>query len=172
MASTVSRRAIAAVAAAAASIASSDRADATTFNETTDFGNTFGTRTLLPLGTDVVNGSVFDFEGDPADFVTFHGLGAGASFDLHVTNGGGQGNLLTTTQFDDSGGALQGDAGTSVFLSGTVPNSGALNFGMSVQGGVFYTLALTVPEPSRTEMLGTGVLGVLAVQRVRRRRSA
>jgi len=172
MASTASRRAIAAIAAAAASLASSDRADATTFNETTDFGNTFGTRTLLPLGTDVVNGSVFDFEGDPTDFVTFHGLGAGASFDLRVTNGGGQGNLLTTTQFDDNGGALQSDAGSSVLLSGTVPNSGALNFGMSVEGGVFYKLELTVPEPSRTEMLAAGVLGVLAVQRVRRRRSA
>jgi len=172
MASTASRRAIAAAAAAAASLASSDRADATTFNETTDFGNTFDTRTLLPLGTDVVNGSVFDFEGDPADFVTFHGLGVGASFDLQVTNNGGQVHQLTTTQFADDGGALQSDTGTSASLSGTVPNSGALNFGTSVEGGGFYTLELTVPEPSRTEMLGAGVLGVLAVQRLRRRRSA
>jgi len=171
MANAVSRRAIATMAAAAAGLASGHRAGATTFNEGADFGNTFAARTLLPLGTDVVNGSVFDFEGDAADFVTFQGLPPGASFDLGSSNGGGQGNALTTTQLSDTGDTLQSDVGTSVVLSGTVPNSGKLNFGMTVTGGVFYMLELTVPEASRTEMLGAGVLGLLALQRVRTRRN-
>src|SRR5262245_27696618 len=77
-----SRTAAAPLAVVAAALASGEAADATTLNESTDFGNTFAQRTLLPSGTDVVNGSVFAFEADANDFITFQGLSSGLSFTL------------------------------------------------------------------------------------------
>jgi len=157
---------------AAATLAVSDAAHATTFNEGTDFGNTFAMKTLLPMGTDVVNGSVFAFEGDAADFITFQGLAPGASFTATTTLSGISGSTLTVAQLDSIGGTLQSgqaDSSSSAVLSGTIPGSGLLNFGVSVvEGGSFYQLTLVVPEPTTAVLLGGGLLAAAALRRVRR----
>ena len=166
-----SRGAVAAVAGlGAAGLA--DAAAGTTFNEAADFGNTFATRTILPIGTDVVNGSVFPFEGDSADYITFHGLPPGGLFTLSSTNNGNDStNLFHLSSLDAAGQTLDSDSGPAATVSGTVPASGEIHFGMSVDGspgaGVFYQL--TLPEPSATLLLGGGVLAVAALRRVRGR---
>ena len=164
-----SRAASAALAASAATLAVGHAAGATTIDETTDFGNSFAESTLLPLGTDVVNGSIFDFEADASDFVTFQGLTPGAAFDLLLTGNQGQADL-NTTQYDDVGGSIQSGTGSGLLFEGTVPASGLLNFGLNVQGGgLFYTLTLTVPEPGTAALLGGGLLVAAALRRLRAR---
>src|SRR5262245_48792170 len=126
-----SRTAAAPLAVAAAALASGEAADATTLNESTDFGNTFAQRTLLPSGTDVVNGSVFAFEADANDFITFQGLSSGLSFTLDATNTGDDQNVLFFSHLDAAGGVIgTPQSGTSVQLMGTIPGSGQLNFGI------------------------------------------
>ena len=172
------RAAGAALAASAASFAASEAADATTISETTDFGNTFATRTLLPGGTDVVNNaSVFPFEGDSADFVTFQSLTPGASFTLSTTNTGNSGdNVFTIGWYVGESSILDGDAGPAASIAGTVPQDGNLHFGLAVEGGpsagVFYTLTLNVPEPSALALLGGGLLAAAVLVRARARRGA
>jgi len=163
-----SRTAAAPLAVAAAALASGDTADATTLNESTDFGNTFAQSTLLPSGTDVVNGAVFAFEADANDFITFQGLSSGLSFTLDATNSGNDLNVLFFSHLDATGGVIDTQSGTSVQLTGTIPGSGQLNFGISVEtGGAFYTLTL-VPEPGTGLLLGGGLLAVAALRRARR----
>jgi hypothetical protein len=172
-----SRRASAPLGAAAATAAIGDAAHATTVDESTDFGDDFTSRTLLPIGTDVVNGNVFPFEGDPEDNVTFQGLLPGGSFDLTTTNTGNDTtNVFQVFQLeDDTGLLLQGDSGTAAALSGTIPASGELHFRMFVEGtpnpGVFYTLNLSapLPEPVTAAMLGGGLLAAAVLRRLRTR---
>jgi hypothetical protein len=165
----------ASLATAAATVALSDAAHATTFNESTDFGNDFASKTLLPAGTDAVNASVFPFEGDPADVITFQSLTPGTPFSLATTNTGDNStNVFNVQQLNDSGSPVQGDSGTAASLAGTIPASGELHFSMFVEGGpsagVFYTLDLTaVPEPGSAALLGGGLLAAATLRRFRAR---
>ena len=166
------RVASATLAASAATLVVGHAAGATTIDETTDFGDSFAESTLLPLGTDVVNGSIFDFEADASDFVSFQGLAPGAAFDLLVTGNPGEAEL-NTTQYDDVGASIQSGVGSGLLFEGTVPASGLLNFGLNVQGGgLFYTLTLAVPEPGTAALLGGGLLAAAALRRLRGRSGA
>src|SRR5215475_1337199 len=59
------------------------QAHATTY--TAETGNSFATRTFLPLGTDVVEGYVWavEFVGD-VDYFAFTGLEPGATFNISM----------------------------------------------------------------------------------------
>jgi hypothetical protein len=148
-----------------------------TVTETSDFPN-FGNGTLLPVGTNVVNGTVGGFlpnEGpaDPADWFEFTGLTPGNSFQL--TGSSEFGNQIHL--FMDGGtpivsGFLEGGS-----LGGIVPGDGKLV--VDVIGGEnsltsLYTVSLStsaaVPEPST--LGGTGLAlaaGALAWSRKRKR---
>jgi hypothetical protein len=164
------------LAAAAATAALSDAAHATTLNESTDFGDLFATRTLLPIGTDVVNGSVFPFEGDSGDVVTFQGLAPGQPFSLSTSSiVSNVGDVFQLFQLDDLGGVVQDDSGPGAALAGTIPASGNLHFDMTVEGGLYpgvnYSLTLTapLPEPAGAALLGGGLLAAAALRRLRAR---
>jgi hypothetical protein len=169
-----SRAALTPLAVGAAAVTAADTAHATTFNEAADFGDLFADRTLLPIGTDVVNGNVFPFEGDPADVVTFQGLLPGGSFDLDVTISSGSGDLFVQL-FDDGGAPGDSDGPTPPLeLTGTIPASGELHFAVFAEGaggGWFYTLNLAapLPEPAGAALLGGSLLAAAALRRVRRR---
>ena len=63
--------------------AAAGSAGATTITEGTDFSNTFAGANALPIGTDVVNGSIWGaIVSDPDDYFRFSGLLAGSSFSL------------------------------------------------------------------------------------------
>jgi hypothetical protein len=161
-----------ALAASATALAAVDAADATTVDEAfdfSDFGGDFASSSLLPAGADVVNGTLFAFEGDN-DFISFQSLTAGASFTISSTNDGDASNVFNITEYDGSGTPLQSAFGPSASLSGTIPGNGQLHFGMFVEGGgtVDYSLLLTVPEPTGAALLGGGLLAAAALRRVRR----
>jgi hypothetical protein len=147
-----------------------DPAQATPVDETTDFGDDFASRTLLPIGTDVVNGNV-SAGADIADHITFQGLLPGGFFNLTSTDDGGA-NQFTITQLDDGGGFAQTDSSPNAALSGTIPASGELHFNLFAEGeGSNYALNLSapLPEPASAALLGGGLLAAAALRRLRGR---
>jgi hypothetical protein len=148
----------------------SPAARATPFVETTDFGNSFGTRTTAPAGTNFVQGTLTggtDFN----DYVRITGLPPGP---LSVSW-----TMLTTvtTDFDIivyndaqatlGNASLHGITPANGLVSGTipltVPADGVLVPNISMEAGsgvVSYTVA--VPEPSSAAALaGLGALALL-----------
>lgn len=167
-----------AIAGAGATAVLAGAAEATTLDESAfgvgDFGNTFGTKTLLPVGTDVVNG-VLDQEigSDFNDFVTFQSLPPAFAFELEATSNHDSSNLFFLSQFSDGGTSLQSGTGPSVTLTGTIPASGQLHFHMNLEGSALsYQLAFSaVPEPSTAVLLGAGLFVAAALRGTRRSRN-
>lgn len=114
-------------------------AEATTLDEGTfgvgDFGNTFGTKTLLPVGTDVVNDLLDQEIGSDFDaFVTFQSLPVAAAFELEATSSHNAFNIFSLDQYGDGGTSVQSGTGPGVTLTGTIPASGQLHFLMNLEG--------------------------------------
>lgn len=73
------------------------------------------------------------------------------------------------SQFDDAGALLQSSSFTTYSqLDGAVPSSGLVQFGLEVEGGLFYTMALEVPEPRSAALLGAGLVAAAALRRFMR----
>jgi hypothetical protein len=163
-------RAWAALAACAAAAALAGGAQATTIDETTDFSNGFPP-TLLPLGTDGVNGSLSVLAGDPLDFITFQGLAPGAGFELGAIYIGGAFDNFLIAQFDAGGVFLQAAADSGASLAGAVPAGGELHIGISVgpisSAAGSYQLTLAVPEPAGSALLGGALLAAAGLRRGR-----
>jgi hypothetical protein len=122
--------------------------------------NSFDTRQVLPSGTSTVDG---ELSYENVDFFTFSGLEVGSLFTAEITSA-----LFDPLLglLDDSGNILainddEADNSVLSLLTGRVPESGILNFGVSglrdinLTGDHFesgsYSLSLktfTVPEPS------------------------
>jgi hypothetical protein len=153
-----------------------------TINEVGDFPNS-GNGTLLPVGTDVVNGSIggFPFEGplDTADWFEFQGLTSGNSFHLTGAYNPLGAEAGASLQLFTDGGTPLGN-GTlesgGAILNGIVPGDGKLVVEIlgSSQTSNGYTVSLStssaVPEPST--LGGTGLAlaaGALAWSRKRKR---
>lgn len=146
-------------------------AAATTFNEGADFSGNPAAPTLLPGGTDVVNGTVDGEASDMIDAITFQGLTPGHGWTLQI--GGNPAVSLDLDLLDDAGASLDMTtvpAGGTSSLMGSVPASGELNFSVTESGSGFspYRLDLTVPEPSAALLLGGGVLLAALMRRARR----
>ena len=149
-------------------------AHAGTINESIvgDFSNTFAgaglTNSLLPNGTNVVNGGL-NPSGD-LDFFTFQGLSAGTSFTLAGTYENGQ----FVTLYNSAQTALTVQASNPPTLTGIVPGDGMLVVGVTNQEqvtGYSFTLTATpaaTPEPSTIVGGGLG-LAALALRRKRKK---
>jgi len=168
-----------AIAGAGSAAVTAGAAEATTLDESAfgvgDFGNTFATKTLLPVGTDVVNGMLDqEIGGDFNDFVTFQSLPPALAFELEATSSQDDLNLnlFFLDQFNDDGTSVQSGTGPSVMLTGTIPASGQLHFHMNLEGSALsYQLALNVvPEPSTVVLLGAGLIVAAAWRGARRNR--
>jgi hypothetical protein len=146
-------------------------AGATTFNEGADFSDIPASPTLLPVGTDVVNGDVDGEGGDPLDAITFQGLTPGQGWTLQIS--GNPDVSLDLDLLDDAGASLDMTTvapGGTASLMGTVPAAGELNFSVEEEASGFstYRLDLTVPEPSAALLLGGGALLAAVLRRTRR----
>ena len=144
--------------------AATGAAQATTFTETTDFGNTFLTNTLLPVGTDRVIGNL-DLEG--IDFFKITGLVAGSNYTLTGVYVGSQ----YLTVFDSAQGILNAQAVRPASVSGIVPGDGMLVIrSANEEGGQSYDLTLTAttntatPEPATFGGVGLALASVLAMR--------
>ena len=155
------------------------QAQATTY--TAETGNTFATRTFLPIGTDVVEGFVFavEFVGD-VDYFAFTDLEPGAAFTItmrHTDPGGPTG--VSFFGFDaDQNQLFQADA-LNFFLepdvTGTVPAGGEIVIRASIfenAGNYRVTLDAPLPEPSTVLLLAGGLSAAWALSQRRRRPSA
>jgi hypothetical protein len=157
-------------------VAAAGMANATTFNESTDFGNIFSTASVLPVGTDVVNGDIIGgAEADFEDFFEFTGLLGGSAFSLTAianTNVNAWGPIVRL--FSSSAGVL-GDPnsfslGSPVVLGGFVPGDGILIVDIGGNEGTgSYTVTLDAgqpaPEPATMVSAGLGLAGALALRR-------
>lgn len=164
------RRASTALAVCAAAAALAGAAQATTFGETPDFSNGFPP-TILPPGTDGVNGSLSVLAGDSLDFITFQGLAPGAAFELGAIYIGGAFDNFLIAQFDAGGVFLQAAADSGASLAGAVPAGGELHIGISVgpisSAAGSYQLTLAVPEPAGSALLGGALLAAAGLRRGR-----
>lgn len=147
-------------------LSAASTASAATVIESTDFGNSFTTATLMPTGIDMVTGVVTN-SSDDNDYISFTDLVGGSAFTFNGNASGGYFELLDST-------ANIINSGFSLPFNGVVPTNGILvarvNWG---EGNVpiSYNVSLTadrVPEPSTALLAGAAALaGTL-----RRRRSA
>ena len=167
---------------------SSQVADANLVTESTDFGNTFATRTTLPAGTTSVDGEVDFFNADENDFLRFVNLPTGANFtvdyDLEVPLSGDVGEFSVAVLEDGTGTAIDGDSFIPLFslgdnvagqLSGVVPIDGSLVLQVTAEfdgeGGPAgnYSLSVSaVPEPNLTMLGAAALLGAGGLRRRRR----
>ena len=144
--------------------AATGAAQATTFNETTDFGNTFLTNTALPVGTDRVVGGLPAFDG--ADFFKFSGLVGGSNYTLSAIYTGFQ----DVTVLNSAQGVLNAATNNPASLTGVVPNDGMLIVGViDTDGGQTYDISLNgvstaTPEPSTFAGAGLALAGALALR--------
>ncbi len=152
-------------------------AGATTFTESTDFSNTFAGANALPIGTDVVNGSLFgSLAPDNDDYFQFSGLLAGSSFSLSAStpDTGWFGNFFVFSSSQSQIGSAQPlQNATPANVGGIVPLDGILVVDVGLVegfGAAAYTVSLTAPlaqtpEPSTLAGVGLGLAGALALRR-------
>lgn len=146
-------------------------AQAGTFTETTDFGNTYAAATSLPPGTDVVNGTL-TWPGDMDDFVRFSGL-VGTSYTLTETNASGLFSQLSVFSSSNGVTPIGGPVGVgssgSNSVSGAIPGDGVLIVDVhNGEGSGGYSLNLQtsgVPEPSTLGGVGIALAASLAMRR-------
>lgn len=150
--------------------------NAATVTETTDFSNNLAgaLSSPLPIGTDVVNGTVTSVS-DAADFVVFTNLLSGSAFTLSFT----MDNAFDLANFDslNTGGTHEGSPAAvfgqnSAVFTGTVPVDGKLvaqvGYSESIAGAYTINLAATtVPEPNSAVLAALGV-SAAALRRSRR----
>lgn len=139
-------------------------AQATTFNETTDFSNTSATANLLPVGTDRVFGSI-NPSGD-IDFFKLTGLTPGALYSLIGTYEGSARYTVLNSALTTLNTAVDNPA----LLTGTIPGDGMLVVGVLENEQIaFYDLTLqtsaVTPEPATTAGVGLALAGALALRR-------
>ncbi len=136
-------------------------AQATTFNETTDFSNNSATANLLPLGTDRVLGSI-NPSGD-IDFFKLTGLTPGALYSLIGTYEGSARYTVLNSALATLNTAVDNPA----LLTGTIPGDGMLVVGVLQNEQIaFYDLNLqtSIPEPSTAAGVGLALAGALALR--------
>ena len=151
-------------------------AHAGTVAESTDFGNTFGSATVLPVGTDVVTGAVSSVT-DNDDYFSFNGLLGGGSFSLSFLRSDCCSNM-NFFLYNSSGSLLNSGAANIVSngltASGTVPLDGILVAQAHyVEGGPYIAnltapLSATAPEPATMALAGLGIAVAGALSRRRK----
>jgi hypothetical protein len=140
-----------------------------------DFGNTFATATVMPLGTTTVNGFVGGFlttdAFDPADYITFQGLQGGTSFSflasLSLNDSAGERLFVLNSSDGSVGSSPYSFTGAEVPFSasgsGIVPVDGLLTLGITANTELrqSYTINLTATEAPSTPEPGTlGAMGL------------
>jgi hypothetical protein len=153
-------------------VAAAGTAYGSTFNESSDFSNAFGTADILPVGTDTVIGHI-GF-GDADDYFEFTGLLGGATFFLGASTDGNSFNPFVTVLSNSPStitGPLTFSFGSPTNGSGVIPADGILVFHVGNPGeGGTYTVTLDaplagVPEPGTLTGVGLGLAGALALRR-------
>ena len=158
-------------------VAATGAAQATTVNESTDFGDTFATSNILPVGTDVINGAIFgSIAPDGADFFTFTNLLGGSAFTLGASTP--VGSFFPEVQVLTSANTVvspqQGfSLGSPASANGIVPLDGILVVQVNGnEGSGPYTVTLdaqsAAPEPSTLFGAGLGLAGAFALRRKRK----
>ena len=145
------------------------------------FGSTFGTATLLPVGTDTVTGGLCN-QCSPAnnnDWFEIQGLLSGST--VTITEAVTSEGQVTFLVFDSSQSALQSNYGVtqvggSVVSPFTVPGDGLLFFDIQNPNlnttPTAYEVSISVDSSSAAPEPGTwgaGAFGLLAALRMRRR---
>jgi len=151
-------------------------ANADTFTESTDFGDTFASASLLPAGTDTVIGQVFSPQtpSDLYDYFKFIGLTPSLGFDLNFAST--LSNVVGGAAFDSSGNQIGSGVGFGLGypqdITGIIPSDGALVVEIIAEEGGPYTVKLTseVPEPTALPIAAAGLLAVAGAQWRRRKK--
>ena len=148
-------------------------AHASTVSEPPDFSNSLASPTLLPDGTDTVNGTVTT-GSDPLDAFQFSGLTPGASLTLNINIVDAFAPPPSIISIYSSGNTLLGSQnGGSGSVSVVVPRDGILLVGAAAGAETVgtYSVGFTsgVPEPGTFTGVG---LGLAAAALARRRRKA
>jgi len=149
--------------------AAAGAAQATTFTESTDFSNTFAGANLLPVGTDVVIGSVGNPSTDTDDYFELSGLTAGTPFDVNFTAIPVFHGVIAAQVLDSSDASLgtgNFDQGMPLDLTGTIPSDGVLVVRTQWEEGGPYQVTLhAVPEPATGALVATGVAALVGRRR-------
>lgn len=143
-----------------------------------DFGGTFGTAYVLPMGTTTVRGGE---SSSDADFFEFTNLSPGTSFSLlgsynpaHQEAAAGFFHVYNSSQTQIGSATLEGVSRPGGTVTGTVPNDGTLTVQVGGSGGSsstyqFDMTATVVPEPAQTALAvgGATLAGAFAWRRKR-----
>jgi hypothetical protein len=148
-----------------------------------DFGSTFGTATLLPVGTTQVFGFLGPLGegGDPNDWFEFQGLAPGTSFSIIGNNTTHNEASFQFSVFNSSDSLLTGPTAMEFGgdpAGGTVPSNGILvvntheyeHFDGPTVGEYEVTLTAetsSTPEPGTIATVGLGAAALLAWRRKR-----
>ena len=151
-------------------------ASAQIVNESTDFSNSAGTPTLLPVGTLTVNGLICTTCSDPMDWFAVPGLTVGDTIGIMESNTGVPieyfvedtvGNVLHS-------GTINGITGDTFTVA--APAGGELVFGQQfanqTTGSSTYSVnihdvGMTTPEPGTVVTVAFGIAALAALRRRR-----
>jgi hypothetical protein len=176
------------LAAACGGMIGTSAAQAATVSEPPDFGDSFGAATVLPGGTNQIEGSVEAGSlGNPIDFARFNGLIPSASIDIDyaISNVLMGGETSISLVFFNSGGGTIG----SVAINQASPASGQVGVTVPLDGSIVaqvnfqaydsdptldYTISFdesalqeetAIPEPTSAAIAGLGAATLLARRR-------